>query len=163
MLFRIADDNGLLLLDLKDLRAMARYVGENASAFTQQYGNVSSASVGAIQRNLLTLEEQGGDKFFGEPAMNLDDFLQTAGDGRGMINVLYAERLLQILDAALRGRDQHLQQTDPDRMGEGPEELGLELLQLSGCCRHEVGLRLPVPWSSDREHCGCRGRASARQ
>jgi DNA helicase HerA-like ATPase len=95
MLFRIADDNGLLLLDLKDLRAMARYVGENASSFTKQYGNVSSASVGAIQRNLLTLEEQGADKFFGEPAMNLDDFLQTAGDGRGMINVLSAERLLQ--------------------------------------------------------------------
>jgi DNA helicase HerA-like ATPase len=95
MLFRIADDNGLLLLDLKDLRAMARFVGENASSFTQQYGNVSSASVGAIQRNLLTLEEQGADKFFGEPAMNLDDFLQTAADGRGMINILSAERLLQ--------------------------------------------------------------------
>jgi DNA helicase HerA-like ATPase len=95
ILFRIADDNGLLLLDLKDLRAMARYVAENASSFTQQYGNVSSASVGAIQRNLLTLEDQGGDKFFGEPAMNLDDFLQTGPDGRGMINILSAERLLQ--------------------------------------------------------------------
>ena len=95
MLFRIADDNSLLLLDLKDLRAMAQYIGENASAFTKQYGNVSAASIGAIQRNVLALADQGGDRFFGEPAMNLDDFCQTAADGRGMINILAAEKLMQ--------------------------------------------------------------------
>src|SRR4030095_5429596 len=95
MLFRIADDNGLLLLDLKDLRAMAQHIGENASTFTRQYGNVSAASVGAIQRNVLALSDQGGDRFFGEPALNLDDLLQTGGDGRGVINILAAERLMQ--------------------------------------------------------------------
>jgi len=95
MLFRIADDNGLLLLDLKDLRAMAQHIGENASTFTRQYGNVSAASIGAIQRNVLALSDQGGDRFFGEPALNLDDLLQTAGDGRGVINILAAERLMQ--------------------------------------------------------------------
>ena len=79
MLFKIADDNGLLLLDLKDLRAMLQYVGDNAKDFTTQYGNVSAASVGAIQRSLLTLESQGGDKFFGEPMLNIADFLQTMG------------------------------------------------------------------------------------
>ena len=79
MLFKIADDNGLLLLDLKDLRAMLQYVGDNAKDFTTQYGNVSAASVGAIQRSLLTLESQGGDKFFGEPMLNIADFLQTVG------------------------------------------------------------------------------------
>jgi DNA helicase HerA-like ATPase len=78
LIFKIADDNGLLLLDLKDLRAMAQFAGDNAEQFTTQYGNISAASVGAIQRNLLTLEEQGGDKFFGEPALNLQDFMQTA-------------------------------------------------------------------------------------
>ena len=94
MVFKIADDNGMLLLDLKDLRAMLQYVGDNASEFTTQYGNVSSASVGAIQRGLLTLEQQGGEKFFGEPALNLDDLMQTA-DGRGVINILAADKLLQ--------------------------------------------------------------------
>ena len=79
MLFKIADDNGLLLLDLKDLRAMLQYLGDNAKDFTTQYGNVSAASVGAIQRSLLTLESQGGDKFFGEPMLNIADFLQTVG------------------------------------------------------------------------------------
>jgi uncharacterized protein len=79
MLFKIADDNGLLLLNLKDLRAMLQYVGDNAKDFTTQYGNVSAASVGAIQRSLLTLESQGGDKFFGEPMLNIADFLQTVG------------------------------------------------------------------------------------
>ena len=94
LVFKIADDNGLLLLDLKDLRAILRFVGENASQFTTQYGNVSAASIGAIQRNLLTLEQQGGDKFFGEPAMNLDDFIQTDANGRGMINILCADQLM---------------------------------------------------------------------
>jgi uncharacterized protein len=79
MLFRIADDNGLLLLDLKDLRAMLQYVGDNAKDFTTQYGNVSAASVGAIQRGLLALESQGGDQFFGEPMLNIADLLQTLG------------------------------------------------------------------------------------
>jgi DNA helicase HerA-like ATPase len=92
--FKIADDNGLLLLDLKDLRALLQWIGENASQFTTQYGNVSSASVGAIQRNLLALEQQGADKFFGEPALNLEDFLQTDSDGRGNVNVLAADKLM---------------------------------------------------------------------
>jgi DNA helicase HerA-like ATPase len=95
LVFKIADDNGLLLLDLKDLRAMVQYVGDNAKQFTTGYGNVSAASIGAIQRGLLTLEEQGGDKFFGEPALNLDDLMQIDSKGRGMINILAAERLMQ--------------------------------------------------------------------
>ncbi len=95
LVFKIADDNGLLLLDLKDLRAMLNYVGENAAAFTTDYGNVSAASIGAIQRGLLTLETQGADKFFGEPALNLDDFMQTTDGGRGVVNILAAEKLMQ--------------------------------------------------------------------
>ncbi len=93
MVFKIADDNGLLLLDLKDLRAALAYVGENAGQFTTSYGNVSSASIGAIQRGLLQLEQQGGDKFFGEPALALDDLMQT-DNGRGVINILAADKLL---------------------------------------------------------------------
>ena len=91
--FKLADDNGLLLLDLKDLRALLAWMGENASQFTTTYGNISAASVGAIQRGLLTLEQQGGDKFFGEPALSLDDLLQT-DNGRGIINILAADKLL---------------------------------------------------------------------
>ncbi len=94
MVFKIADDQGLLLLDLKDLRAMLQHVGENAREFTTQYGNVSSASVGAIQRGLLQLETQGGNEFFGEPMLNIDDFMQTDTGGRGMVNVLAADKLL---------------------------------------------------------------------
>ena len=90
--FKIADDNGLLLLDLKDLHALLSWVGENASQFTTSYGNISGASIGAIQRGLLTLEQQGGDKFFGEPALALDDLLQT-DNGRGIINILAADKL----------------------------------------------------------------------
>lgn len=93
--FKIADDNGLLLLDLADLRAMVRHVGEHARTYTTQYGNISIASVGAIQRGLLTLEQQGGERFFGEPELNLHDFLQTDGDGRGIINLLAADQLVQ--------------------------------------------------------------------
>ena len=93
LVFRIADDNGLLLLDLKDLRAMVQYVGENARDFTTAYGNVSAASIGAIQRNLLGLEEQGADRFFGEPMLDLNDMLQTSADGRGVVNVLAADKL----------------------------------------------------------------------
>ena len=95
IIFRIADENGLLLLDMKDLRAMCQYVAENASAFTGHYGNISGASVGAIQRALLELETQGADKFFGEPALNFDDFLQTDVHGRGLVNILTADRLMQ--------------------------------------------------------------------
>jgi DNA helicase HerA-like ATPase len=84
-----------LLLDLKDLQAMARFVGDNAEQFKTQYGNISAASIGAIQRNLLTLEEQGGDKFLGEPALELRDFMQTDKDGRGTINILTADKLMQ--------------------------------------------------------------------
>jgi DNA helicase HerA-like ATPase len=95
IIFKIADDNGLLLLDLKDLKAMAQFVGDNAEQFKTQYGNISAASVGAIQRNLLPLEEQGGDKFFGEPALNLQDFMQTDKASKGMINILTADKLMQ--------------------------------------------------------------------
>jgi DNA helicase HerA-like ATPase len=93
--FKIADDNGLLLLDLKDLRAMAQFVGNNAEQFKTQYGNISAASIGAIQRGLLTLEEQGGDKYFGEPALNIEDLMQTGPKGKGMINILTADKLMQ--------------------------------------------------------------------
>jgi DNA helicase HerA-like ATPase len=94
MVFKIADEGGLLLLDLKDLRSMLQYVADNAEQFKTQYGNVSTASAGAIQRNLLALESQGADKFFGEPALDLDDLLQTQG-GKGIINILAAEKLMQ--------------------------------------------------------------------
>lgn len=93
MVFKIADDHGLALLDLKDLRAMLQHVGEHASEFTTQYGNVSAASVGAIQRGLLQIETQGGDRFFGEPMLNIDDFMQTV-DGKGVINILAADKLM---------------------------------------------------------------------
>ncbi|SEA07135.1 helicase HerA-like domain-containing protein [Variovorax sp. YR216] len=93
LVFKIADDNGLLLLDLKDLRAMLQYVGENASQFTTQYGNISAASIGAIQRGLLQIETQGGDKFFGEPMLNIADFMQTEG-GKGVVNILAADKLM---------------------------------------------------------------------
>jgi DNA helicase HerA-like ATPase len=94
LVFKIADDHGLLLLDLKDLRAMVQHVGEHASDYTTEYGNVSTASIGAIQRNLLALEQQGADHFFGEPALNLDDFLQTDTNGYGMVNILAADKLM---------------------------------------------------------------------
>ena len=93
LVFKIADDNGLLLLDLKDLRAMIQFVGDNAKSFTTEYGNISAASIGAIQRGLLGLEQQGGDKFFGEPMLDIADLMQTDGDGRGVINILAADKL----------------------------------------------------------------------
>ena len=93
LVFKIADDNGLLLLDLKDLRALLQFVGDNAAEFKTQYGNVSSASIGAIQRSLLQIEQQGGDKFFGEPMLNIEDLMQTI-DGKGVINILTADKLL---------------------------------------------------------------------
>jgi len=92
--FKIADDNGLLLLDLKDLRALLQHVGDNAQQFQTNYGNVSAASIGAIQRGLLTLEQQGASRFLGEPMLNVDDLLQTV-DGKGVINILAADRLMQ--------------------------------------------------------------------
>lgn len=94
LVFKIADDNGLLLLDLKDLRAMLAFVGENAKQFTTDYGNVSAASIGAIQRGLLALESQGGDKLFGEPMLDINDLIQT-DRGRGVVNILAADRLMQ--------------------------------------------------------------------
>ncbi len=93
LVFKIADDSGMLLLDLKDLRAMLQHVGDNASQYTTEYGNVSAASIGAIQRGLLQVEEQGGDKFFGEPMLNIADFMQTEG-GLGVVNILAADKLL---------------------------------------------------------------------
>ena len=95
IVFKVADEQGLLLLDLKDLRAMLAFVSDNAAEIKTKYGNVSSASVGAIQRQLLVLETQGGDKFFGEPALEIDDFLRTDRDGRGVINILAADRLMR--------------------------------------------------------------------
>lgn len=92
--FRVADDQGLLLLDFKDLRALVQYVGDHADEFKTEYGNVSKASIGAIQRGLLVLEEQGAENLFGEPALDLDDLIQTAADGRGVINILSSERLI---------------------------------------------------------------------
>ena len=97
LVFKIADDNGLALLDLKDLRAMLQYVGDNAGEFQTEYGNISPASVGAIQRGLLQIEEQGGDRFFGEPMLNIADFMQTVdANGRqmGVVNILAADRLM---------------------------------------------------------------------
>ncbi len=93
LVFKIADDQGLALLDMKDLRAMLQFVGDNAKEFTTEYGNVSAASIGAIQRGLLQIEEQGGDKFFGEPMLDISDFMQTV-DGRGVVNILAADRLM---------------------------------------------------------------------
>jgi DNA helicase HerA-like ATPase len=94
LIFKIADDNGLLLLDLKDIKAMAQYVGDNAGQFKTSYGNISAASIGAIQRGLITLEEQGAGAFFGEPALDLQDFMQTEG-GKGVVNILAADKLMQ--------------------------------------------------------------------
>ena len=94
LVFKIADDQGLLLLDLKDLRAMVQNVGDNAKEYTTEYGNIAAASIGAIQRGLLTLEEQGGDVFFGEPMLNIADLMQIDANGRGVINVLAAEKLI---------------------------------------------------------------------
>jgi DNA helicase HerA-like ATPase len=94
LVFKIADDQGLLLLDLKDLRAMCQHVGDNASQFTTEYGNISAASIGAIQRGLLQIESQGGDKFFGEPMLNIADFMQTDGKGHGVVNILAADKLM---------------------------------------------------------------------
>lgn len=93
LIYKIADDNGLLLLDLKDLRSMVRYAGDNASSFTTEYGHISKASVGAIQRGLLELETQGGDSFFGEPMLDIFDLIQLHSDGRGVINILAADQL----------------------------------------------------------------------
>lgn len=94
LVFKIADDNGLLLLDIKDLRAMLQHVGDNAATFKTEYGNISAASIGAIQRGLIGVEEQGGDKFFGEPMLNIEDLLQTDAKGKGVINILAADKLM---------------------------------------------------------------------
>ncbi len=94
LVFKIADDNGLLLLDLKDLRAMLQHVGDNARQFTTEYGNISAASVGAIQRGLLAIESQGGDQFFGEPMLDINDLMQTDAGGKGVVNILAAEKLM---------------------------------------------------------------------
>ena len=95
IVFKVADEHGLLLLDLKDLRAMLQYVGDNRAEFTTMYGNVSSASVGAIQRALLSFEGEGGELFFGEPALDIRDWMRSDIDGRGYINILSSDRLIQ--------------------------------------------------------------------
>lgn len=96
IVFRIADDRGMLLLDFKDLRAMVQFIGENAKAFTTEYGNISTASVGAIQRGLLALEQQGAEHFFGEPMLDIRDWMRTDDQGRGIINILSADKLYQM-------------------------------------------------------------------
>ena len=93
--FQVADDEGMLLLDLKDLRAILNFVGENARELSTEYGNIPRASVGAIQRRLLVLQQQGGKQFLGEPALDIHDFIRTAYDGRGFINILAADKLMQ--------------------------------------------------------------------
>jgi len=102
LVFKIADDDGLLLLDMKDLRAMCQHVGDNAASYTTEYGNISAASIGAIQRGLMQVEQQGGDRFFGEPMLNIADFMQTdsscgttaSGGSKGVINILAADKLM---------------------------------------------------------------------
>jgi hypothetical protein len=94
LVFKVADDNGLLLLDLKDLRAMLQHVGDHAQELQTNYGNVSAASIGAIQRGLLALEQQGAEKFIGEPMLNVDDLIQTGVGGHGVVNILVADKLL---------------------------------------------------------------------
>jgi len=94
LVFKVADDNGMPILDMKDIRSMIQYVGDNAAEFTTEYGRVSTASIGAIQRGLLELENQGGEKFFGEPALNIEDFIQTGEGGKGQINILAADELI---------------------------------------------------------------------
>jgi len=94
LVFKIADDQGLLLLDMRDLRAMCQHVGDNASQFTTAYGNISAASIGAIQRGLMQIESQGGNRFFGEPMLNIADFMQTDAQGRGVVNILTADKLM---------------------------------------------------------------------
>ncbi|BDH47341.1 DUF853 domain-containing protein [Salmonella enterica subsp. enterica serovar Choleraesuis] len=96
IIFRIADDQGLLLLDFKDLRSITQYIGDNAKSFQNQYGNISSASVGAIQRGLLALEQQGAEYFFGEPMLDIHDWMRTDANGKGVINILAAEKLYQM-------------------------------------------------------------------
>ncbi len=91
--FKIADDNNLLLIDLKDLQKMLQFIGDNRARFTTQYGNISPASIGAIQRSLMQLESQGGDNFFGEPGFEITDFIQT-DQGKGVINILAADKLI---------------------------------------------------------------------
>jgi DNA helicase HerA-like ATPase len=95
LVFKIADDSGMLLLDFKDLRAMVQHVGESAKDYTTEYGNISTASIGAIQRGLLELENQGAQQFFGEPMLNIDDLMQTDSKGAGMVNILAADKLMQ--------------------------------------------------------------------
>lgn len=94
LVFKIADDNGLLLIDMKDLREMTKFVGENRARFTTEYGNISPASIGAIQRVLLQLEEQGADRFFGEPSFEISNLLQRDFSGKGLINILAADKLM---------------------------------------------------------------------
>ncbi|MEC4718048.1 DUF853 domain-containing protein [Noviherbaspirillum sp. CPCC 100848] len=94
LVFKVADDHGLLLLDIKDLRSMLQHVADNAAEIRTEYGNISAASIGAIQRGLIGIDEQGGDQFFGEPMLNIDDFMQTDARGKGVVNILAADRLL---------------------------------------------------------------------
>ena len=95
MAFRIADDQGMALIDMKDLRALLQEMGDHASDYSSQYGNITKQSIGAIQRSLLVLEDQGGDLFFGEPALDLRDFMQVDSQGKGYINILMAQKLFQ--------------------------------------------------------------------
>jgi len=94
IIFKIADDQGILLLDLKDLKAMLKYIGDNSTEFTTEYGNISKPTIGAIQRGLLAIEEQGGDLFFGEPALDIRDMIKTDGNGLGYVNILASDQII---------------------------------------------------------------------
>src|SRR5262249_6064859 len=96
IVFKLADENGLLLIDLKDLRALLQYAGDSAGEVTARYGNIAPATIGAIQRRLLVLDNQGATNFFGEPEHDIKDFLRAGQDGRGFINVLSAENLMRL-------------------------------------------------------------------
>ncbi|MDR8315122.1 DUF853 family protein, partial [Acinetobacter baumannii] len=96
IIFRIADDRGLLLLDFKDLRAITQFIGDNAKSFQNQYGNINSASIGSIQGGRLTLEQQGSEHFFGEPMLDIADWMRVDASGTGVINILSAEKLYQM-------------------------------------------------------------------
>ena len=156
LVFKIADDNGLLLLDMKDLRAMLQFIGENAKNFTVEYGNISAASIGAIQRSLLEIDQQGGGQFFGESMLDINDLMQTDSQGRGMINILAADKLMNspklystFLLWILSELFEHLPEIgDPEKPKLEQSSFGSFIVSLASCCRNTVFQ--PIRHFSDR-------------